>query len=330
MLLRPVRGICWDNAVCLSIRSFRQKERCFSSAIAEAEKSRDSSKKAKNKLFDDEKKRQSGLIARIEKIEVVVRDVKPEPSEVTLIMNKEMSTPYNCAQHIHERYTKQSVVAELDNGQLWDMHRPIRTDTTLKFRNFRDENPHLVNQVFWRSCSFLLGMVVETAFKDSVPVVRHSWPKPNIKSGSFLYDVSMPSLSNWNATDAELRTLTSVLWKIKERATRFERLDVKPDIARDIFSGNPFKISQIDNMVKSQDKISLYRLEDHIDMSVGPMIADLSFIGRANFAAVHKIKSPDGPLYRFQGIAIPDQISMAHYAYQVIWERAKQLNVSDL
>ena len=76
---------------------------------------------------------------------------------------------------------KQSVVAEV-NGELWDMHRPLETDCSLKFLHFKENNAQqafLVNKVFWRSCSFLLGTVVENSFQDHISVVLHSFPSAN-------------------------------------------------------------------------------------------------------------------------------------------------------
>jgi large subunit ribosomal protein L39 len=49
----------------------------------------------RNLLFTKEKKRQEENIGRIEKIEV---QYKGTPEDVTLMMNKGISTPFNCAQ----------------------------------------------------------------------------------------------------------------------------------------------------------------------------------------------------------------------------------------
>lgn len=151
--------LSWSVRRCLSaFGGYRTVCRSMSVSL-DAVKKRDVRKRHINKLFDDEKKRQADLIPRIEKIEVVVKDAKPSESDITLIMNKHKSTPYHCAQHIHELYATTSACAELDNGRLWDMHRPLESDTTLRFRNFTDDNANEINKIFWRSCSFLLGMV---------------------------------------------------------------------------------------------------------------------------------------------------------------------------
>lgn len=51
-----------------------------------------------NNLFDNEQKRQKEAVGRIEKIIVKYNGV---PENVTLSMNKEISTPYDCAKRIH-------------------------------------------------------------------------------------------------------------------------------------------------------------------------------------------------------------------------------------
>jgi len=48
-------------------------------------------------LFDNEQKRQREVVGRIEKITVKYVGV---PENVTLSMNKGISTPYHCAQRI--------------------------------------------------------------------------------------------------------------------------------------------------------------------------------------------------------------------------------------
>ena len=48
----------------------------------------------RNALFEAEKQRQLSLLARIEKIEV---QYKGQPEDCTLVMNKNLSTPFKCA-----------------------------------------------------------------------------------------------------------------------------------------------------------------------------------------------------------------------------------------
>ncbi|XP_023232768.1 39S ribosomal protein L39, mitochondrial-like [Centruroides sculpturatus] len=140
----------------------------------------------RNKIFEKEKARQRALITRVEKIEVNYVGV---PEECTLLMNKNISTPYDCTMHVSEMLRIRSIIP-LVNNELWDMHRPLEDDCTLDFLHFKIEDPHEVNKAFWRSCSFMLGMIIERAFKDNVYVQLHSWPRPDGKE----YQVTFISL----------------------------------------------------------------------------------------------------------------------------------------
>lgn len=80
---------------------------------------------------------------------------------------------------ISEHLTQKSVVAMLDSGQPWDMHRPLPESCELQFLNTTDKNPWTSNNTFWRSCSFMLGAVVSEAFREDIPVILHSFPSPN-------------------------------------------------------------------------------------------------------------------------------------------------------
>ena len=162
--------------------------------------------------------------------------------------------------------------------------------------------------------------------KDESGALLHSWPPPDIRSGSFIYDVSIPGLKEWNPTQNEMLALTSVLWKIKEKKVAFDRLSVTRDLAKEILSPNHLKAKQIDGI--SETTVTLYRLGDHIDMSKGPMISNLGQIGRASVTAVHTIHSDDGPLFRFQGVAIPEQLRINHFAYKILLERSKKPNTT--
>lgn len=56
--------------------------------------------KKRVELFNKEAKRQAAFITDVEKITVKYCD---QPEECTLVMNKNMSTPYNCAQRKYKK-----------------------------------------------------------------------------------------------------------------------------------------------------------------------------------------------------------------------------------
>lgn len=274
----------------------------------------------KNELFNKEKLRQQALITRVEKIEVKYTGV---PNDVSLMMNKNISTPYNCAMHIHEFLCQRSVLAEM-NGKLWDMHRPLTEDCELRLLNFHIA-PHVLNKVFWRSCSFLLGLVLEKAFKDEYFIDLHSWPKPNIQSGSYVYDVDT-GIPNWKPTNEELKVFTTMMCKLSNEDNPFERLTVSKALALEMFAHNRFKRQQIPQI--GGDEITLYRVKDHIDISCGPMIGNTKFLGTTQVAAVHQLNNDCG--YRVQSVSIPKQSTLNSFAFSILVDRAKKLNPTGL
>lgn len=72
----------------------------------------------------------------------------------------------------------QSALARV-NGKLWDLHRPLIEDCELELLHMKESDPFHANKAFWRSCSMILGAVVNDSFKDSVACELHSFPSPN-------------------------------------------------------------------------------------------------------------------------------------------------------
>ncbi|KAL6254905.1 hypothetical protein P5V15_014246 [Pogonomyrmex californicus] len=283
-------------------------------------------RKRKNQLFDEEKRRQLSELGRIQKIEVKYKSVE---DEIVMVMNQNISTPYDCARHISESVARMSAIALVDN-HIWDMHRPLINNCELQLVTMQSPRINAVNYAFWRTCSFILGAVADTAFKDHINIYLHSFPVPTINSGSFIYDVFI-DLPDWQPTDSELRAMSALFVKLTNREIPLERLEVPCSIALDMFQDNPFKSQQIPNIAKSNNnnKITLYRLGDHVDISRGPMVGNNGLIGRVTVSAIHKLTNgPIDGLYRFQGIALPKGVLLNHFAYGILENRAKKLNTS--
>uniref|UniRef100_T1J674 Solute carrier family 12 member 9 n=1 Tax=Strigamia maritima TaxID=126957 RepID=T1J674_STRMM len=280
-------------------------------------------RKKRCKLFDEELARQRSFITRVEKIEV---KVKGPPQDCTLIMNKDISTPYNCTRHLSEFITSQSALARV-NGRLWDMHSPLKDDCTLQLLNFKQEDPTELNKVFWRSCSFLMGMLVERGFRDEFFIELHSWPGTNIRSGCFIYDADI-KMKDWVATQTELQVFSTIMRRLCKQDLPFQRLEVDVNVALEIFQDNRFKTKQIPEIAeksKTKNKVTLYRVDDHIDISRGPMIGNVNQINNFTVCATHKVSIGEYDLYRFQGMALPTQIMMNRYAIAVLAKRASKL-----
>jgi len=288
----------------------------------------------RNKMFEEESKRQTNLIPRIEKIEVIYEeDGDGAPEGTTLILNKGLSTPFNVAQHISEMLVDRSALA-LVNGQLWDMNRPLEEDCSIKLLHFHQKDPFHVNRAFWRSCSFLLGVVLESVFKNNVFVELHSFPAAHVSSGCFVHDVDLKLNHDWNPSREELLVFSAAMHRIAEKALKFERLVVDANLALKMFSENQYKTLHIPSIAAKStggNSVTLYRVGDHVDISIGPMVGDSSFLGRrCSIPVAHHIYHNDVPMYRFQGVALPKGIYLNHVAFGILEKRAMRLNMANL
>lgn len=171
----------------------------------------------------------------------------------------------------------------------------------------------------------MLGAALSNVFKDSVNVQLHSFPSPNVKSGSFVYDISL-NHQNWMPNKEELRTISAEMVKMSAKEIQFERLEVVHDLALEIFKDSPFKREQLPSISKDGSVI-IYRVGDHIDISRGPMISTTAQLGRCTVGSVFKIGDVNktDSFYRVQGVALPKEIVMNHYAYSILEDRIKEM-----
>lgn len=116
--------------------------------------------------------------------------------------------------------------------------------------------------------------------------------------------------------------------KFCQRNLPIECLDVSTDFAFLMFENNPHKTQQIPDIAANNNgKVTLFKAGDHVDISKGPMISNSNQVGRITVTSIHKLETDiqGGPIYRFQGVALPSSITINHFAYGILEERARKL-----
>ncbi|CAK6962501.1 S ribosomal protein L39%2C mitochondrial [Scomber scombrus] len=280
----------------------------------------------RNAVFSREQARQRSLYPRVEKIEVSMQC--PGLEGTLLVMNKGMSTPLSCAKHLTEHHVTNSAVALVD-GELWPLHQPLTHSCSLTLLTFKDSDPTLVNQAFWRSCAALLGQVLETAFKDDFSVELLSTPEVPVISGAFCCDVVLdPQLDSWTPSEESLRSLTRGAQQLIHQDLVWEPLEVAPSVALEVFSHSRCKQEEVEQKAAQSPKgtVTLYRCGDYVLLSGGPLVARTGLCSQYEMTALHGLgQGPWGLHRRAQGLSLPVQLQAHHTVWRKLRERAEKL-----
>uniref|UniRef100_A0A3Q2PYQ5 Large ribosomal subunit protein mL39 n=1 Tax=Fundulus heteroclitus TaxID=8078 RepID=A0A3Q2PYQ5_FUNHE len=305
-------------------------QRRFASAAAALRPSPAEVRGQRNAVFSREQARQRALYPRVEKIEVTVRG--PGLDGTLLIMNRGMSTPLSCARHLTEHHVNNSALAIVD-GEPWPLHRPLTHSCTLTLLTFKDSDPTLVNQAYWRSCAALLGQVLETAFKDDYAVELLSTPEVPVTSGAFCCDVVLdPRLDSWTPSEESLRSLTRGAQQLIHQNLAWEPLEVTPSVALEVFSHSRCKQEEVEQKAAHSPKgtVMLYRCGEHVLLSGGPLVARTGLCSQYEVTAVHSLgQGPWGHHRRAQGLSLPLQLQAHHTIWRKLRQRAEKPRLLD-
>uniref|UniRef100_A0A8D0FJZ6 Large ribosomal subunit protein mL39 n=2 Tax=Strix occidentalis caurina TaxID=311401 RepID=A0A8D0FJZ6_STROC len=278
----------------------------------------------RNELFNKEKERQLSLYPRIEKIEVKYTG-KSHPGTV-FVMNKALSTPYNCAMHLSEWHCKKSVLALVD-GEVWDMYKPLTKSCEIQFLTFKDEDPEEVNKAYWRSCAMIMACVLKRAFKDEYSVNLIKSPEVPVISGAFCYDVILDNrLNDWTPTNVS--TITSCLESCRAciLVQWFFFNEGEGSVSFFLFVGYKMEMIERKASQNAEGIVTLHRFGDFVDVSEGPHIPRTSFCFQYEITAAHNLQTKQSELIRrFQGVSLPVHLKAYHIVWDKLLERSKRL-----
>ncbi|XP_037134134.1 39S ribosomal protein L39, mitochondrial [Syngnathus acus] len=280
----------------------------------------------RNAVFSREQARQRALYPRVEKIEVSMQG--PGLDGTLLIMNRGMSTPLSCARHLTEHHVTNSALALVD-GEPWPLHQPLTHSCTLTLLTFKDSDPTLVNQAYWRSCAALLGQVLEMAFKDQLSVELLCTPEVPVTSGAFLCDFVLdPQLDSWTPNEESLRSLTRGAQQLIFQDFPWEPLEVVPSLALEVFSHSRCQQEAVEQRAAQNPKgtVTLYRCGDHVLLSGGPLVARTGLCFQYEVTALHSLGAGRWGLHRrAQGLSLPMQLEAHHTVWRKLRQRAEKL-----
>lgn len=125
-----------------------------------------------------------------------------------------------------------------------------------------------------------------------------------------------------------MRAISAEMVKLAAQDLRIERLEVDLDLATEMFKDLRYKSEQLQSIAQQhQNRVMIYRLGEHIDISRGPMLASTRFLGKCTVLAAHKLanEGSSDAFYRVQGVALPAGFALNHFAYGLLEQRAQKL-----
>ncbi|XP_043432108.1 threonine--tRNA ligase, mitochondrial isoform X16 [Prionailurus bengalensis] len=175
------------------------------------------------------------------------------------------TTPYQLAQQISSTLADTAVAAQV-NGELYDLERPLETDSDLRFLTFSSAEG---KAVFWHSSTHVLGAAAEQLL--GAVLCRG----PSTECG-FYHDFFLGK--ERTVRGSELPALERICQELTAAAQPFRRLEASQDQLRQLFKDNPFKLRLIEKKVTGPTAI-VYGCGMLVDLCRGPHLRHTGQIG---------------------------------------------------
>ena len=110
------------------------------------------------------------------------------------------------------------------------------------------------------SAAHLLAASVVSIWPDAKPTIG-----PSIENG-FYYDFDFGNIS---ISDKDLKLIQKTMKKMVNKWDSFEKEEIEPQKAKEIYANNPYKLELIEELEKEGEIISFYKSGDFVDLCVG-------------------------------------------------------------
>ncbi len=223
------------------------------------------------------------------------------------------SSAFDVAKSISEGLARKVLAASI-NGEVWDLHRPINTDSSLKLLTWDDAEG---KATFWHSSAHLMAEAVEGAF----PGVKF-WVGPAIEKG-FYYDMD---LGDKKITEEDLLALEKKMNELAKQKNPYLRKAMPKADAIQYFSekGDEYKLDLLSNLTDGE--ITFYTQGAFTDLCRGPHIPNTGFIKAIKLTSIAgaywKGDEKNKQLTRIYGVTFPDQKELDEYVLML--EEAKK------
>jgi threonyl-tRNA synthetase len=220
---------------------------------------------------------------------------------------------FDVAKSISEGLARKVLAADI-NGEVWDAHRPIENDATLKLLTWDDTDG---KSTFWHSSAHLMAEAVEAGF----PGVKF-WVGPAIDKG-FYYDMD---LGDRKITEDDLVQLEKKMNELAKQKNQFIRKAMPKAEAIQYFTekGDEYKLDLLSGLTDGE--ITFYTQGGFTDLCRGPHIPNTGFIKAIKLTSIAgaywKGDEKNKQLTRIYGVTFPNQAELDEYVLML--EEAKK------
>ncbi len=223
------------------------------------------------------------------------------------------TSAFDVAKSISEGLARKVLAADI-NGEVWDAHRPINTDATLKLLTWNDNDG---KSTFWHSSAHLMAEAVEASF----PGVKF-WVGPALDKG-FYYDMD---LGDTKITEDDLAMLEKKMNELAKQKSQYVRKLMPKAEALQYFTekGDEYKLDLLSNLTDGE--ITFYTQGGFTDLCRGPHIPNTGFIKAIKLTSIAgaywKGDEKNKQLTRIYGVTFPEQKELDEYLLML--EEAKK------
>ena len=223
------------------------------------------------------------------------------------------SSAMDVALSISEGLARRVLAAEVD-GEVWDLTRPIPTNSSLKLLSFSDEGG---KSTMWHSSAHLMAEALEFYYPGIKLAIG-----PPIENG-FYYDVDF---GKYEFTDKDLAKVEKKMLELAREKNPFERKEISKKDAIKYFKTkeDPYKLELIDEL--EDGSITFYTQGNFTDLCRGPHLPHTGFIKAVkllNIAGAYwRGDETRKQLTRVYGITFEKQKELNQYLVQL--EEAKK------
>lgn len=221
---------------------------------------------------------------------------------------------FEVAKSISSRFADNVLAAKVD-GKTVDLHSSINNDAEIVFLTFDDEEG---KEVYWHSSSHLMAHAVQELYPEAKFGVG-----PAIENG-FYYDIDISS----NLSDDDLEKIENKMMELAKENQHFEREELSKDEAINYFDkkGDQYKIELLSEMNEDEEKISIYKEGEFVDLCRGPHVPGTGKIKNIKLLNVSgsywRGDEKNKQLQRIYGISFPKKKMLDEYLH--LLEEAKK------